>query len=159
MNDVAVGKWLRVEGGRGLKGPKFLIFDLRFLIEGEEESKAGGTPLRPKVMEGCGGKRWVGKWVRPGKGGRIAGKQTGFSHVAPALTRLFPDVSTQVVDFPHLAHVSQAELGTSIGNGVLEYRNVGGGVERGGRAPSARLTSHVRILVVIFATERSLMFA
>ena len=32
-----------------------------------------------------------------------AGKQAGFSHVKPALTRLFPHDSTQVVDFPHMA--------------------------------------------------------
>ena len=44
------------------------------------------------------GKRWVGRWVNLGKGGQVAGTWTGFS-------RLFPLVSTQVVDFPHLRGV------------------------------------------------------
>ena len=44
------------------------------------------------------GKRWVGRWVNLGKGGQVAGTWTGFS-------RLFPLVSTQVVDFPHLSTV------------------------------------------------------
>jgi hypothetical protein len=54
---------------------------------------------------GGGGKRWVGKRVDLGKGGQVAGKWTGFSHIAPASTRLGPDNSTQVVDFPHKATV------------------------------------------------------
>jgi len=44
------------------------------------------------------GQRWVGKRAHPGKGGKAVGKRTGFSH-------LFPDYSTQVVDFPHLSSV------------------------------------------------------
>jgi hypothetical protein len=48
---------------------------------------------------------------RPGrtavrKSGRLAGKWTGFSHFATALTRLFPRKSTQVVDFPRMYDVS-----------------------------------------------------
>jgi hypothetical protein len=45
------------------------------------------------------GKRWVGKRVDLGKGGKMEGTLTGFSH-------LFPDDSMQVVDFPHLARLS-----------------------------------------------------
>jgi len=71
----------------------------------------------------------------------MVGKRTGFSHFETALTRLFPHVSTQVVDFPCMCDVglfherpetaefrqgndrqrNEAELGTSMGNGVLEY--------------------------------------
>ena len=47
--------------------------------------------------------------------GRMVGKRTGFSHFEAALTRLFPLASTQVVDFPRMYDVSQAELGTNMG--------------------------------------------
>jgi len=47
----------------------------------------------------------MGKRVDVGKGGQTNGKWTGFSHFETALTRLFQHDSTQVVDFPHLAHV------------------------------------------------------
>ena len=50
--------------------------------------------------------RRSGMWVSLGKGGKEVGKWTGFSHLETALTRLFPHVSTQVVDFPHLSAVS-----------------------------------------------------
>jgi len=53
-----------------------------------------------------GGKRWVGKRVNLGKGGCEIGKWRSFSHLKTGLTRLFPRFSTQVVDFPHLAHLS-----------------------------------------------------
>ena len=49
--------------------------------------------------------RTMGKRVDVGKGGLEMGKWTGFSHFETALTRLFQHDSTQVVDFPHLAHV------------------------------------------------------
>jgi hypothetical protein len=56
--------------------------------------------LKPgtETKAGIAGQRWVGKRARPGKGGKAVGKRTGFSH-------LFPDYSTQVVDFPHLTMV------------------------------------------------------
>ena len=54
---------------------------------------------------GGSGKRWVGRRVNLGKGGQEIGKQTGFSHLETGSTRLFPLVSTQVVDFPHLRAV------------------------------------------------------
>src|SRR6266478_4270582 len=47
----------------------------------------------------------MGKRVEVGKGGQEIGKWRSFSHFETALTRLFPHVSTQVVDFPHLAMV------------------------------------------------------
>ena len=73
--------------------------------------------LKPEMETGAGtaGQRRVGTWICLGEGGRDVGKRTGFSHLEPALTRLFPHVATQVVDFPHKATVSQAELGTNMG--------------------------------------------
>jgi hypothetical protein len=67
------------------------------------------------------------RWVKLGKGGQEVGKPTGFSHFETALTHLFPDKSTQVVDFPRMYEVrvfwsgvkfsfqSQAGLGTKAG--------------------------------------------
>ena len=54
---------------------------------------------------GRGGKRRVGRRASHTIGGQGVGKWTGFSHIETALIRLFPHKSTQVVDFPHLAHV------------------------------------------------------
>ena len=54
---------------------------------------------------GGGGQGWAGKWAYVGKGGKMAGKRTGFAHIAPGSTRLGPDNSMQVVDFQHLTHV------------------------------------------------------
>jgi hypothetical protein len=54
---------------------------------------------------GGGGQRRVGTWVRPGLSGQEVGKQPGFAHIAPASTRLGPDNSTQVVDFPRIESV------------------------------------------------------
>src|SRR6266404_146858 len=50
-----------------------------------------------------------------GKGGKMAGKWTSLAHIAPGSTRLGPDNLMQVVDFPHLSAVSQAKLGTNVG--------------------------------------------
>ena len=72
------------------------------------------------------GKRWVGKRVDLGKCGPVVGKWCSFSHFRTALPHLFPHKSTQVVDFPHLAKVSQAGFGTIIGNGVVEFWSIGG---------------------------------
>ena len=55
---------------------------------------------------GATGRSLVGKRVKLGKGGQEIGKWRSFSHFETALTRLFPLVSTQVVDFQHLAMVS-----------------------------------------------------
>jgi hypothetical protein len=97
-------------------------------------------PMKPKTETTAvtagqeavgGGKRWSGMWVNLGKGGQEVGKWTGFSRLEPALTRLFPHKSTQVVDFPRMVMVSifsecheigfsgQAELGTNIGEAEI----------------------------------------
>ena len=64
--------------------------------------------LKPgtETEAGIAGQRRVGTWVNLGKGGREVGKRTGPAHLAPGSTRLGPDNSMQVVDFPHLAHAS-----------------------------------------------------
>jgi hypothetical protein len=80
---VAAG---RMAGGGGQKVGSF-----RAGTSGKRVD-VSGILLRSEAMEGGGG-RVVGKW-------------TGFAHVEPALTRLGPDNSMQVVDFPHLAMVS-----------------------------------------------------
>jgi len=51
---------------------------------------------------GIAGQKRVGMRVNLGKGGQVVGKWTGFSHIEPASTRLFPHNSTQVVDFPRM---------------------------------------------------------
>jgi hypothetical protein len=51
------------------------------------------------------GKRRVGERAYMGKDGRKVEKWTGFSHFETVLIRLFPDVSTQVVDFPRICNV------------------------------------------------------
>jgi hypothetical protein len=55
-----------------------------------------------------------GKRVDLGRGGQEMRKRTGFAHIAPASTRLGPDNSTQVVDFPHLAMVRLFSEGCEI---------------------------------------------
>src|SRR6266481_2440335 len=45
------------------------------------------------------------KRVEVGKGGCEIGKWRSFSHLETVFSHLFPCFSTQVVDFPHLAHV------------------------------------------------------
>ena len=57
----------------------------------QESVRAAGGVVRS-------GQKCVGKWVQLGKGGKKVGNRTGFSH-------LFPDVSTQVVDFPLLSRL------------------------------------------------------
>jgi hypothetical protein len=63
--------------------------------------------LKPgtETEAGIAGPRRVGKWVQPGGSGQEVGKRTGFAQVAPASTRLGPDNSTQVVDFPRICSV------------------------------------------------------
>ena len=74
----------------------------------------------------AGGKRWVGKWVDLGKGGRRAGKWTGFS-------QLFPYNSTQVVDFPRICSVSIFSGGVK--NSRISGRGmIGRGMEMEGQA-------------------------
>ncbi len=106
-----------------------------------------GVPWRAREA-GTSGKRWVEMRANPGLSGRMAGKWTGFSH-------LFPDDSTQVVDFPRMCNVrvflrdkktpeswqgndrqrnSQAGLGTNMGSDVRRGK-VWDGVES---VPTAR---------------------
>jgi len=63
------------------------------------------------------------KRVEVGKGGCEIGKWCSFSHLATAFSHLFPHNSTQVVDFPHLAMASQAELGTNMGKTEKNHGN------------------------------------
>src|SRR5882724_10222817 len=68
----------------------------------------GRSGIRPyRALGGVvrSGQKCVGRWVQLGKGGWMAGKWTGFSHIETALTHLFPEVSTQVVDFPRMYDV------------------------------------------------------
>jgi hypothetical protein len=77
-------------------------------VKGRTEPMFGANSrTQPRVQReaGGGGKRWVEKWVQLGKDGQEIGKWCSFSHLETAFTRLGPDNSTQVVDFPHLAHV------------------------------------------------------
>ena len=101
MVKMVNGCWLRVAGPSG----RVAAVVNEFLIGGEEESK-----VYELACYGAGRfrQRRFGRWVHVGKGGPGVGKQTVFAH-------LFPQDSTQVVDFPHLAMVSQAELGTKVG--------------------------------------------
>jgi hypothetical protein len=69
------------------------------------------------------------KRAEVGKGGQETGKWRSFSHFETALTRLFPRFSTQVVDFPRIEHVSQAELGTNMGKTEKNHRNKRGWVQ------------------------------
>jgi hypothetical protein len=57
-----------------------------------------------------------------GLSGWEAVKRTGFYRLAPGSIRLFPHNSTQVVDFPHLAVVSQAKLGFNMGKRRKNHR-------------------------------------
>jgi hypothetical protein len=57
----------------------------------------------------------MGKRVEVGKGGQEIGKWRSFSHFETALTRLFPDNSTQVVDCPHPAMGRLFSEGARIG--------------------------------------------
>src|SRR5258708_1125866 len=58
--------------------------------------------------------RTTTKRVEVEKGGCEIGKWRNFSHLETALTHLFPDKSTQVVDFPHLAYVRLFSEGCEI---------------------------------------------
>jgi len=64
----------------------------------------------------AGRKRWVGRRVDLGKGGRVAGKRTGFSH-------LCPDDSMQVVDFPLLSRLRVFWLRVERGGGQWTVDN------------------------------------
>ena len=102
------------------------------------EDVAGGTPTaatgtvavcrnRPGGGQNVGffGTGSMGKAIEVGKDGCAVEKWCSFSHFRTGLSRLFPQLLTQVVDFPHLRVVrhfseearigfsGQAELGTN----------------------------------------------
>ena len=61
---------------------------------GKRPYHASGGVARCGREAGGSGKRWIGRRVDLGKGGRVVGKRTGFSHFETALTHLFPGDST-----------------------------------------------------------------
>src|SRR5260221_8740825 len=68
--------------------------------------------------------QWMaGKRMQVGKGGRGLGKWTGFSRFEITLTRLFPQNSTQVVDFPLLSRLSVSWLRVERGGGQWTVDN------------------------------------
>ena len=89
---------------------------------GEEGKSLGRSGIRPYLVLGgfdrCGrnagriDERRAGKRRDTALSGREVVKWTGSSHLETALTRLGPDKSTQVVDFPHLAMVRFFREGT-----------------------------------------------
>ena len=86
--------------------------------------EGGQRSARPTTSEaGSYGQRWVGKWANLGKGGRLAGEWTGFSHFETPLTRLFPLDSTQVVDFPLLSQLRVFWLRVEGGGGQWTVDN------------------------------------
>jgi hypothetical protein len=91
-------------------------------VAGGTPTAATGTLLRSEATEG--GASVMKKRSGAGKGGWEIGKRCNFFHLKTALTRLFPHKSTQVVDFPHLAVVSQAELGTNMGKPRKNHRGM-----------------------------------
>jgi len=137
------GRWLRVEGGKELTAR-----ERNGCAPSKSYGRCGKRPYR--TLDGVvrSGRRWVEMRANPGLSGRMAGKWTGFSH-------LFPDDSTQVVDFPRMCNVrvflrdkktpeswqgnarqrnSQAGLGTNMGSDVRRGK-VWDGVES---VPTAR---------------------
>ena len=85
------------------------IREIRELISSNRRRKVGAARRPYTAKVGRSGQKTgsfrmgiVGKRAEVGKGGRKIGKWTGFSHFETALTRLFPHVTTQVVDFPHM---------------------------------------------------------
>src|SRR5260370_4458700 len=65
-----------VDGGQGITRP----------TTSESSAMLGMCPQKA----GVGGKSRVGKCEYLGKGGQEVGKRTGFFHIEPGLTRLFP---------------------------------------------------------------------
>ena len=77
-------------------------------VGGEAGKSLGRSGIRPyrALGEVLSSGQWrVARRVCMGKGGKMAGKWTGFSHFETAFSHLFPHVSTQVVDFPHICNV------------------------------------------------------
>ena len=128
-------------GGVGLRDYQKAIFELRFLIEsskGAWKQVAGpeASVQRKDREAGSCGKRRLGMRGFTGLSGWEAVNRTGFYHIGTTLTRLFPQDSTQVVDFPHLGAVrvfrerpKQANTGQGSDAGDRLARNAGDIVE------------------------------
>jgi len=125
------------------KGPE--ITTAQRSSEDQTWAKADGR------FAGCG-KRCAGKRDEVGKGGQKVGGWTGFS-------RLFPDNSMQVVDFPHKATVTLfGEPGfyrgdTETQSQEEERDRMNNDYRHNGRNGRARPIRRFRILVAIFETE------
>jgi len=147
---------------------------------------ASSRRCRRPGAEGIRSAETIGIWKAGGDGTRRvmrrgftalsgweAGEQTGFSHIVAGSTRLFPHVSTQVVDFPRMSVVSiflkdekQLDLVRGIPSGAWNQdgeaiRNRQGR-RAGGRSRGFSVGAeprHARARVLPEQTERSLMFA
>lgn len=99
-------------GRTGVNACKFLIFELRFSIGGRRKFDIGnyiagleaGVPTNTREAS-PDGKRRFGRRGFAGLSGCEAIKRTGCYRVITGSNRLFPHISTQVVDFPHLGIV------------------------------------------------------
>ena len=105
------------------------------------------------------------KRVEVGKGGCEIGKWCSFSHFETALTHLFPHDSAQVVDFPHICNVRvfgemrRNHRDTETQSQEEERDRMDNDYRHNGRNGRARRIRRIRVLVAIFVTERSPMFA
>jgi len=172
-------RWLRVEGGR-----VFLIFDFRFLIESREKlgvwkqvaGPEAGVPTKTREVSSCR-KRRGGRCGFTALSGWKVGKAWNFYRLWAGSTRLFPHKSTQVVDFPRLSVVRvfcededspprrRAKRRKESTANHTKYANAQEGDRmdddygQNGRKGRSRPIRHIRVLVAIFETERSLMCA
>ena len=92
-----------LQGGEGLWGWLTRAFSPGYNMTGLRPDWTGIDLTVDKVVRS--GSRWAGEGNEVGKGGWEIGKKWNFYHLAAVLTRLFPQLSTQVIDFPHLAMV------------------------------------------------------
>jgi len=106
----------------------------------KETKQAGGKESKA----GTNGQNWAEKRVDLGKGGKMKGKWTGFSH-------LCPDDSMQVVDFPLLSRLRVFWLRVERGGGQWTVDNWQWIANSGNESNRTNGTNS--------ATERSLMFA
>jgi len=72
---------------------------------GKSRGRCGKRPYRASGRVVRCGKRRYGNGAFTGLRDQEIGKWSSFSHLETGLTRLFPQYSTQVVDFPHLGYV------------------------------------------------------
>ncbi len=106
---IVNGRGLRVEGGSKDCLPSY--WSLAVLNPPHDAEPEVGAPTRTQEADGGGQKAEdfragvIGKRVGVGKGGQEVGKWTRFARLEPGSTRLGPDVSTQVVDFPCICDV------------------------------------------------------